>query len=53
MNIEQFKELDLICECQDCDEIWKAVEEVKQNVYKNYQSNTQTIIRSIEEFISI
>lgn len=46
--IEQFKELDLICECLDCDEIWLAVDKVKSTDYKSYQSNTKRIIESIE-----
>ena len=50
--IEQFKELDLICECQNCDEIWKAVETVKKTEYKSYQSNTSRIIASIDAYIS-
>lgn len=49
--IEQFKELDLICECLDCNEIWKAVEEAKKTEYKSYQSNTEKIVFSIERFI--
>lgn len=49
--IGQFKELDLICECRDCDEIWKALETVKKTEYKSYVSNTDRIIESIEEFI--
>lgn len=49
--IGQFKELDLICECQDCNEIWKSIETVKKTEYKSYQSNTQTIIDSIESYI--
>ena len=49
--VGQFKELNLICECHNCDEIWKAVEEVKRTKYKSYQSNTQTIIDSIEGFL--
>jgi len=49
--IGQFRELDLICECRDCENLWKAVEEVKGSEYKNYRSNTDTIINSIEKFI--
>ena len=49
--IGQFRELNLICECQNCDEIWKAIEIVKKTEYKNYQSNTGRIIENIEEFI--
>ena len=50
--ISQFSELDLICECHDCDEIWKAIEKVKQTEYQSYKSNTNTIIEAIEEFIN-
>lgn len=48
--IEQFKELNLICACEDGN-LAKALEEVKNTKYKEYVSNTQRIIRSIEEFI--
>ena len=50
--LEQFKELDLIYVCQDCDDIWKAIEETKITEYKTYQSNTGRIIESIEELIT-
>ena len=49
--IGQFKDLDLICECLDCNALWKAIEIVKVTDYKEYQSNTNKIIQSIEEFI--
>lgn len=49
--IGQFKELDLICECQNCEHIWKAIEEVKRTEYKSYKSNTARIISSIEEYL--
>lgn len=49
--LEQFRELGLICECQECKEIWKAVETVKTMEYKSYQSNTERIIESLEQFI--
>lgn len=49
--IRQFRNLDLICECQDCNEIWKAIREVREKDYKKYQSNTKTIIDSIERYI--
>ena len=49
--IGQFKELDLIHECLDCDDIWRAVETVKVTEYKRYQSNTNQIIASIEDFL--
>lgn len=49
--VGQFKELDLIYECRDCNELWKAIEEVKKTEYKSYQSNTVRIIESIEKYI--
>ena len=49
--IEQFRDLNLIYECQDCDILWKAVEEIRNTSYKSYQSNTARIIESIEQFI--
>ena len=49
--IEQFRELNLICECHDCDEIWKSVEKVKNIEYNGYESNTNRIIEDIEEFV--
>lgn len=50
--VEQFKDLNLICECRDCDNIWKAVEIVKKTHYESYKSNTENIIDSIEKFIN-
>ena len=50
--VEQFRELNLICECADCTKLGDALETVKHTEYNRYQSNTQTIIRSIEEFLS-
>lgn len=47
----QFKELDLICECDDCDKLGEALKIVKQKKFKSYKSNTQTIIENIERFI--
>lgn len=48
--IEQFKRLNLICACEDGD-LARALEEVKNTEYKEYVSNTERIISSIEEFI--
>lgn len=48
--VEQLKRLNLICACEDGD-LAKALEEVKNTVYKKYVSNTERIISSIEEFI--
>ena len=50
--ISQFKDLDLICECENCDELWKRVEEVKVTYYNEYVSNTSHIIDSIENYIN-
>ena len=50
--ISQFKEMNLIYECQDCDELWKAIAIVKETEYSSYQSNTGKIIESIEAFIT-
>lgn len=50
--VEQFRELNLICECQDCDKLGEALEYVKNTTFKSYESNTQTIINSIEEYIA-
>lgn len=49
--VGQFKELDLICECDDVDKIGEALEIVKNTTYKSYVSNTRTIIDSIEQYI--
>lgn len=49
--IAQFEELDLICACHDCEKLGEALETVKHTTYKSYQSNTQTIIDSIDSFL--
>lgn len=49
--VGQFKELDLICECDDVDKIGDALEIVKKSVYKSYVSNTKIIIDNIERYI--
>ncbi len=49
--VGQFKELDLICECDDVDKIGEALEIVKNTTYKSYVSNTKTIVESIEKYI--
>lgn len=50
--IKQFKSLNLICECDNCNNLWKAIEEVKIHEYEIYVSNTARIIESIDEFIN-
>ena len=49
--VGQFKELQLICECDDAEKIGDAIETVKKTTYKEYVSNTQRIISSIDKFI--
>ena len=48
--IGQFRNLELIYACEDMD-LEKALRTVKETEYKSYQSNTERIIRSLEEFI--
>ncbi|MDO4982695.1 MAG: PssE/Cps14G family polysaccharide biosynthesis glycosyltransferase [Eubacteriales bacterium] len=47
----QFKELDLICECDDPALLAEAIETVKHREYKAYVSNTRRMMDSIAEFI--
>lgn len=49
--VGQFKEMNLICECDDVEKIGGALEIVKKTTYKNYVSNTKMIIDSIEQYI--
>ena len=49
--VEQFKELNLICDCLDCSELESALKYVKETQFNEYESNTKTIIDSIEEFL--
>lgn len=49
--VGQFKELDLICECDDVEKIGEALDIVKRSTYKDYVSNTRNIIESIEQYI--
>ena len=49
--LDQFAELNLIYPCTDCD-IQKALNIVKKTTYAKYQSNTDKIIKSLEEFIN-
>lgn len=49
--LRQFEALDLICRWDDCGTLDEAVALVKKTQYKPYQSNTQAIIDSIEDFI--
>lgn len=49
--IDQFKNQNLICGINDCDEIERALKYVNEHEFDCYQSNTQTIINSIDRYI--
>ena len=49
--IKQFDDLNLICSCRDTDELAEAIETVKHTRYAAYESNTTTIVDSIEKYI--
>ena len=49
--LEQFKELGLIYSCADCDELGEALDYVKTHSFNSYESNTDTIIKSLDEYI--
>ena len=50
--VGQFKELNLIYACDEGMELEKALKIVKINDYKTYESNTQTILKSLADFIT-
>ncbi len=50
--IGEFKEMNLICACYDCDDLEAALRYVRKTKFNHYQSNTAKIIESIDEFIS-
>ena len=50
--IKQFDDLNLIYACMDGD-LKKALEVVRNTTYNEYKSNTDRIIKSLEEFIDI
>ena len=49
--VEQFRDLNLISECQDCDQLSMVLKETRTSTYNTYQSNTHHIIESIQCFI--
>lgn len=49
--IEQFKDLGLICECENCNDLWSIIEKIKTMEFNEYHSSTSMIIRCIEQFI--
>lgn len=49
--IKQFDEMNLICACYDVEELCRAIEVVQNRDYLSYVSNTEKIIKSIEDYI--
>ena len=49
--IAQFKNQKLICGLNDCSELEDGLKFVKEHEFNSYQSNTKTIIESIDNFI--
>ena len=50
--IRTFADLGLILPCEDLDELGQKLQAVQQMTFRAYQSNTQTIVDSIDEYIS-
>lgn len=49
--IEQFRELNLICACDDVEELGQSIAIVKESRFDQYISNTDAVVRSISEYI--
>ena len=49
--IEQFKEQNIICGLDDCEQLEEGLRFVKEHIFENYKSNTQTVIESIDNYI--
>lgn len=49
--VRQFRDLDLICECDDCDKLEEAINYCKLKNFKPYRSNTQAVISEIDKYI--
>lgn len=49
--IAQFRDLNLICSCQDLSRLSDALVEVRETEYQTYESNTGIIIASIADYI--
>lgn len=49
--IKEFKQMNIICACDDCSQLMDALNEVKHTEYQPFTSNTQTIIDSIDQFL--
>lgn len=49
--IAQFSEMQLLCECNDCDDLGGVIVKARNATYKVYQSNTSTIINALERYL--
>lgn len=49
--VEQFQKMGFICECLDPNNLEEAIDRVKKTTFKKYESNTNKIIDSIDEFV--
>lgn len=49
--IAQFRNSNLICGLDDCSQLTEGLNYVKEHTFNDYVSNTQTIIKSINQFI--
>lgn len=49
--IGQFKNLNLICGLDDCDELEDALRYIQKHHFASYKSNTRRILESIENYI--
>lgn len=49
--LKEFKQMDIICVCDDCSQLAASLDEVRHAEYKPFVSNTKTIIDSIDGFI--
>ena len=49
--VSEFAKSNLICGIDECDELVKSIKFVKQHKFDKYESNTQVIINSIDEYI--
>ena len=50
--IRSFAEMNLILPCEDLDDLPQKLTDIEQMTFRSYQSNTQTIVDSIDAYIS-
>ena len=49
--MKQFDDMNLIYSCEDCNQLEEAVKNIDEMIFNKYISNTDTIIKSLIEFI--